>query len=113
MTRNRCVCGCDRPPAARHHVVYRQELRWAAKRLPRDERVLIADERNLVAIAFHCHGQHHLGAARIPLQRLPASVFEFAAEVLGSGPAYEYLRRRYAGEDPRLDALLIETEAVA
>ena len=40
----------------------------------------------------------HLGT--LPNQR------EFAREVLGAGPAYEYLRRRYAGQDPRLDALV-------
>jgi hypothetical protein len=37
-------------------------------------------------------------------------VYEFAEEVLGVGPAYEYLRRRYAGPDARLDGLLVRCE---
>jgi hypothetical protein len=109
----KCVCGCERRPAAMHHVVYVQELRWAAKRLRVVERVLTRDVRGQVPIAFHCHGQHHLGAERVELVRLPDEAFEFAAEVLGAGPGYEYLRRRYAGEDPRLDALLTMDEEAA
>lgn len=103
----RCVCGCDGPVLPySHHVVYQQELRWVAKRLRVAARGLLDDPRNLVPITFDCHGRHHSGARRFELARLPDSVFEFAAEVLGVGPGYEYLRRRYAGEDPRLDALI-------
>jgi hypothetical protein len=41
----------------------------------------------------------------------PDSVYEFAEETLGAGPAYEYLRRRYAGPDARLDGLLVRYTA--
>ena len=37
---------------------------------------------------------------------LPDSVFSFAAELVNAGWAFEYLRRRYSGDDPRLEALL-------
>jgi hypothetical protein len=35
-------------------------------------------------------------------------VFSFARHVMWPERAYEYLRRYYAGEDPRLDDLLKE-----
>lgn len=108
----RCVCGCDgRVLPYPHHVIYQQHLRSAAKRLCVPARRLLDDPRNLVPITFDCHGRHHSGARRFELAQLPDSVFEFAAEVLGAGPGYEYLRRRYAGEDPRLDALIVEEVA--
>lgn len=64
------------------------------------------DKRNLVPVAHDCHGAHHARARPFPLRVLPDSVFEFAVELMGVGPAYEYLRRRYSGEDERLTALL-------
>jgi hypothetical protein len=111
------VCGCKQPAANRHHCVYEAELRRivAAGRpsrdaLPADQRALLlaltTDPRNLIAVAFQCHGAHHLGACRYRLGVLPDSVFEFAAEVLGPR-AHGYLRRRYAGADDRLDQLLL------
>lgn len=66
----------------------------------------MADRRNLVPLGPRCHAAHHNRSRPLPLHRLPDSVFEFAAEVLGPGPAFEYLRRRYAGGDRRLEALL-------
>jgi hypothetical protein len=66
----------------------------------------VSDLRNLVDVAHDCHGAHHARARPLPLWRLPDSVFEFARELLGAGKAYEYLRRRYCGADPRLEALL-------
>lgn len=104
--RARCVCGCGRRAAQLHHVIYQQELRRIARAAGTSARALIADPRNLVPVAFDCHGQHHAAARRLELWRLPDSVFEFAREVLGAGRAYEWLRRRYAGADPRLDALV-------
>jgi len=68
--------------------------------------VLAADKRNLVWLAYDCHMAHHNRAPALTLAKLPDSVFEFAAELLGPGEAFEYLRRRYDGQDARLDALL-------
>lgn len=83
-----------------HHVIYRQHCKGHER-----------DERNLVPTCFRCHERHHSAHCRFCLGLLPDSVFEFAAEVLGTGPAYEYLRRRYSGEDRRLRALLEESAA--
>jgi hypothetical protein len=96
--RPKCVCGCGQRSAALHHVVYRQHLRQHGG----DDK----DPRNLVPVAFACHGGHHSGAARLRLRVLPDSAFEFARELLGAALAYEVLGRYYQGEDPRLDALL-------
>lgn len=103
----RCFCGCGEFPVARHHVFYAQHLRGRGQ---------CADPRNLVVVALVCHGRHHSGADgswRYPLGLLPDSVFEFGVEVFGPGRAFEYLRRRYRGEDPRLDALLAGESAAA
>jgi hypothetical protein len=100
-----------------HHCVTRQELtrvyRTARSRghATRPLKAILADERNLVPVAFVCHGSHHAASQRYELAMLPDSVFVFAAEVLGDR-AYGYLSRFYTGEDARLDALL-EIEAVA
>jgi hypothetical protein len=40
-------------------------------------------------------------------------VFRFAEELMGAGVAYEYLRRRYSGQDERLIDLLDRTEIEA
>lgn len=107
MLRNRCVCGCGRRGQQRHHVVYRQELRHASRRPGgRSYTSLVDDERNKVWVTVSCHDGHHDRSRPFRLMDLPDSVFEFAREVLGAGPAYEYLRRRYAGQDQRLDALV-------
>lgn len=99
-----CFCGCGERAVQEHHVVYAQELvrlgGWG-----------LLDARNLVPVALLCHGRHHSRQAPYVLSRLPDSVFEFAAEVMGAGRAYNYLGRRYAGEDRRLDALLEEVAA--
>lgn len=100
-----CFCGCGDPPVAEHHVIYRQELRHHQGRASGNG-ALVADRRNLVPVAFRCHQRHHAQFRPYALGLLPDSVFEFAREVLGGGHGYEYLRRRYAGADPRLDALL-------
>ncbi len=113
----RCICGCGERVAAKHHVVYEQTLRRVVAdgrstrmALPPPDRVrllaLTTDARNLVPVAFRCHGDHHGRARAYELGMLPDSVFEFAAEVLGPGKAFNYLRRRYGGEDARLDALV-------
>jgi hypothetical protein len=42
----------------------------------------------------------------LTLAYVPDAALEFATDLFGAEKAYNYLRRRYAGEDPRLDALL-------
>lgn len=116
----KCICGCKAKGVHEHHVVYEQiverryrellregaEMRWPSEAAAKN------DPRNLVWIAFGCHGGHHNVAGhnsqskKLRLDRLPDCCFEFAAELLGPGRAYEYLKRRYAGPDPRLDRLL-------
>jgi hypothetical protein len=103
-----CVCGCGRWTRIRHHCLYRQELRWHARH---DFHKLVQDPRNLVYVHPACHAAHHNRQKPLRLAVLPDSVFAFAVEVMGAGPAYEYIRRRYQGEDERLDGLLGEEKA--
>jgi hypothetical protein len=98
MPKPKCIDGCGQRAHHLHHVVYRQHLR----RHGGD----VKDPRNLVPMAFDCHGAHHSGARRLRLAMLPDSVYEFATELMGAGLAYETLGRYYGGDDPRLDALL-------
>lgn len=84
-----------------HHVVYQQRVRSAGG----DP----GDLRNLILVGDDEHERHHNRSRPFPLTRLPDSAFEFAAELLGRGSAYNYLRRRYAGDDPRLANLLLES----
>jgi hypothetical protein len=96
---------CGQRAVQRHHIVYKQALRDVVLD-GKSYTALCADERNLTPVCFSCHGAHHNRSRPLKLQVLPSSVFDFAAEVLGGpGPAYEYLRRRYDGQDSRLDAL--------
>lgn len=103
----------------KHHVIYQQELRRIVRAEHKAANVagppsmvrelaLAADKRNIVLLGFKCHVAHHNRSRVLPLGVLPDSVFVFASELLGAGAAFEYLRRRYAGEDARLDALLGE-----
>ena len=87
---------CGRRAVHMHHACYSQ---W----IPPESR---QDTRNLVPTCFRCHERHHTRTCVFSLGLLPDSVFEFAVEVLGAGPAYERLRRTYRGEDRRLQALL-------
>lgn len=97
MAKPRCVCGCGQRAVHRHHAIYRQHVSQHGGSLK--------DERNLVHVAFDCHGAHHSGAKRLLLSMLPDPVFEFAVELMGAGPAELYLARYYRGDDPRLSAL--------
>jgi hypothetical protein len=112
-----CFCGCRERAVHAHHILYRAEItrihktRLREGKATRPLNVLLADDRNLAPAAFVCHGNHHAASQRYQLAALPDSAFEFAAEMMGVR-AHDWLRRRYGGEDPRLDALL-ETEAVA
>lgn len=98
MSRPRCFCGCGAPAGILHHAVYQQAVRHTA--------ASIYDPRNLVWVAHRCHERHHSRTAPFTLAMLPDAVYEFAVEALGAGPAYEWLRRRYSGEDARLEALI-------
>jgi hypothetical protein len=123
VTSPRCICGCRGPAAHRHHVVTKEEIKKAWRSLHRASaapapelpwRSLLAalkDERNLVPMRFECHGAHHRRQQVLPLRVLPDSVFEFARDLMGGGPAFVWLARTYAGDDPRLDALLENEEA--
>lgn len=113
-----CFCGCGARAEDRHHCLYEQDLRRAYRStrpaavrggLEKDPAwlELTYDPRNLVSVSRRCHSNHHSRARPYHLPMLPDSVFEFAAEVLGAGRAYNWLRRHYNGEDPRLDALLV------
>lgn len=96
--------GCNARAVHRHHVVYEQELR--KRKLP-----LRASE-NLMPLCNYCHRRHHDGSAwRILVAHLPTSVFAWAAEMMGPGPAYEYLARRYHSSDSRLEELRVEADA--
>lgn len=93
----RCVA-CTGRAVQRHHVIYRQELKWRGGSMK--------DKRNLVPVCKRCHEKHHQAVERLPMRRLPDEFFEFARDLMGAGPAYEWVRRFYAGSDPRHDALL-------
>lgn len=124
MARGKCACGCGRKHGLqRHHIVYQQEIRkvvsaehfaanFAGPAPVGREMALLADRRNIVMLGFDCHGAHHNASRRLDLSRLPDSAFEFARELLGGDRAYEYLRRRYAGEDQRLWDLQEDREPI-
>lgn len=83
-----------------HHVVYQQELRKRGGNP--------SDGRNALALCRDCHAAHHNRSRPLPLEVLRDENYEYARELLGAGVAYEYLVRRYVGEDIRLAALLDE-----
>lgn len=97
MNRPRCICGCGQFATVEHHAILEQ--------IVRREHGDVKDPRNLVPIANGCHAAHHARRRKIDLEKLPDSVYEFAAELLGPGKAFNALRRAYAGDDPRLEAL--------
>lgn len=93
-----CVI-CKSKRVVSHHTVYEQEVR-------RRDRSLIWDVRNRTPICGRDHMRHHDDSPwKIPLAKLPDAAIEFAIDLLGPF-AYDYLRRHYSGDDPRLDAAL-------
>lgn len=92
-----CAAGCGMAATDAHHVVYEQELR--KRGLPR------WDARDGLPVCRTCHEAHHNGSKRLPLHLLPTVSLEFAFEQLGAY-AYDYLRRRYSGDDERLETFL-------
>ena len=96
------ACQCCGKPSRRlvgHHVTYRQQIRQTPNGL-------MWDIRNRMVLDQECHEKHHNRSRVIPLATLPDSAYEYAADLLGPEKAFEYLRRRYAGDDPKLDPLL-------
>lgn len=87
---------CKARAVARHHVVYRQHVERA-----KGDRW---DPTNMLRLCWAHHGSLH-ARGDFPLVALPSAALAFAGCLLGPA-AYDYLRRRYAGEDPRVDALL-------
>ncbi len=88
-----------------HHIISRSKLKAEIKDKAHLRRVL-KDPRNELWISKGVHDNHTLKARKIALEDLPSAVFEFGVEVIGAGKTYNYLRREYAGGDPRLDNLL-------
>lgn len=102
------VCGTGKSWDA-HHVV-------AKSKLKRDGH-FIWDTRNALRLCDeyapkNCHGKHTGGEKKVPLSALTDDNISYAFEVLGPH-AVDYLRRGYAGEDPRLGRALAEAEAEA
>lgn len=93
-------CG-SRQAINRHHVVYRQHVRAEHG----DE----WDPDNALGLCGSCHPRHHHQKTKLPLIRLRPENIAFAFRLLGTG-GYDYLRRRYAGEDPRLELALEQVE---
>lgn len=91
---------CGASGIERHHAIYEQHV----VREDPEQRYNVA---NRVGLCVAHHKAHHARINVLPLAALPDSVYAFAAELLGAPRAYEYLRRRYAGGDVRLDALLV------
>lgn len=82
-----------------HHVVLEQEL--IRRGIDPD-----ADLRCGMALCRECHDRHHSGGpGKIALRTLRDDSLDFAFEVLGPY-AYDHLRRRYGGDDPRLESRL-------
>lgn len=90
-----------------HHVVQVTHIKPYS-----EEPQVLYDPRNALRLCndisgSNCHGNHHNGGdKRVPLSALRDENYDYAVELLGVGPAYDYLRRYYRGEDPRLKALL-------
>lgn len=100
----RCRVCLMKRAAHTHHVFYEGELR--RRGLPK------YDHANLMALCVDCHFNHHNGSKRIPLSLLTEENLEYAFNILGAY-AYDWLRRRYAGEDLRLEERLRRSEGAA
>lgn len=96
-----CIC-CGRRAVQNHHVTFRQQLR----RL----RVDAGAPESCVPVCLHCHARHHDGTPwKIPLAVIPDDRIQFALAAMGPA-CYDYLLRRYLGDDPRLESLISEAE---
>jgi hypothetical protein len=94
----RCAnCGSGGAWDPHHAGVYEQELRRLG--LP------LWDPDNALRLCRRCHALHHAPASKLTLSILRDENISYAFGVLGPR-AYDYLRRRYTGQDRRLDAAL-------
>lgn len=100
--RQRCECCKLRAAKQGHHVVYKQELR--RRNWP------LYDLRDMMALCDECHDEHHSPNWKLPLTALSDENLRFAFGLLGAH-AFDYLRRRYGGDDPRLNEQLALEEA--
>lgn len=92
------ACAGESVVLAQHHVVYEQKVRR--------EGGAVWDPRNALTLCDLCHTSHHRrGSKVVPLSALTDGNYAFAVELLGAA-AFDYLRRRYVGDDPRLDRIL-------
>jgi hypothetical protein len=97
-SQERCAnCGSEGAWDPHHAGVYEQDLRRL--KLP------LWDTDNALRLCWRCHGLHHAPASRLALNVLREENISYAFRVLGPS-AYDYLRRRYLGEDRRLEAAL-------
>lgn len=83
-----------------HHVVYEQHVVRAGGD--------VWDPRNSLTLCVNCHQAHHGRYLVVGTLLLRDETIAFAADTLGDGAAYEYLRRIYrdADVDPRVAALI-------
>jgi hypothetical protein len=94
-TQQRCAnCASTGAWHAHHAGVYEQKLRHLG--LP------LWDPANALRLCLACHAKHHSPNHKLTLSVLRAQNIRYAFDVLGER-AYEYLRRRYQGADPRLE----------
>lgn len=100
---------CPNPKAAweAHHACYEQEV----KKHTEDPAILF-DPDNALRLCKTCHKQdQHNRKNPLPVCALRTENIEFTARLLGPDAAYEYIKRYYKGTDPRLEALIGNTEA--
>jgi hypothetical protein len=96
-------CPSTGPWHAHHAGVYEQKLRELGRRL--------WDPDNALRLCVRCHmAHHHSRSGRLSLSVLREENIRYAFEALGI-PADAYLRRRYRGNDPRLDRELERCQA--
>lgn len=90
----RCRNCSSTGPWERHHVVEAQEVKRLG--LPR------WNTMNVLRLCSECHQRHTQHVALVPLENLRNVNYQYAFMHMGSR-AYNYMRRHYSGEDPRLE----------
>lgn len=100
----RCAgCGGEGRWHPHHAGVEKQELKRRG--------VSLWDPDNALRVCVICHWRHHYEPGfQLALSVLREENIRFAFGLLGPG-AYDYLRRRYRGQDPRIERALALTQA--
>lgn len=80
MLHGRTCIVCGARAAQGHHVVPRQAILTARHISTEERRELAYDARNGVPVCVRCHERHETATVRIPFDRLPTSVVEWAVE---------------------------------